>query len=239
MLENGGGDGLHPDFGHKSLLGVAARKKERAGDSVGTVDVSAMYQNIGRQWAHGYGHTVMWFNLPNPEDRPNYRQKERLEAAYGPERADCMVNLFKGMCIYPNFQFQDAMATYFRIFRPLSVDRTEITFYCVAQTTDSPEDSYHRLRQFEEFFMGSGMGTPDDNAEFEECHIGATGAEPGDNFISFGIHDRIVGQDDYADKWGMKIEHSGPIGYEGSTMTEYDEWLRLMSRKPAVRGVQG
>lgn len=79
--------------------------------------------------------------------------------------------------------------------------------------------------------MGSGMGTPDDNAEFEYCHEGAEGASSaGKSFISFGLHNRIVGQDETAKTLGVPLESSGLIGYEGCSMSQFDEWLRLMKR---------
>ena len=87
-----------------------------------------------------------------------------------------------------------------------------------------------RLRQFEEFFMGSGMGTPDDNAIFEECQRGAQGRESGSSFVSFGLHNRHDGTDEVAESLGIELESSGIIGYEGCTMTQYDQWLRLMTR---------
>lgn len=245
MLENGGGDGLHPDYAHKSLLGVADRKTSRAGE-VQTLRIDNMGDKRGRQWTLGNGHTAIWFNFPNPQDRPIFRQKDRLREQFGAERAEWMTSMFRNLSIYPNLHVLDQMATLIRVFRPLAVDKTEITFYCVAPVDDSPEERIHRLRQFEEFFMGSGMGTPDDNAEFEECQVGATGARAGASFISFGLHDRIVGPDEVAARLGLEIESSGRIGYEGCSMSQFDQWLRLMTGQgrsgiasPSVDGARG
>jgi benzoate/toluate 1,2-dioxygenase alpha subunit len=38
-----------------------------------------------------------------------------------------------------------------------------------------------------------------------------------------------VGDDEVARSLGIPLESSGMIGYEGCTMSQYDEWLRLMS----------
>lgn len=232
MLENGGGDGLHPDYAHKSLLSVADRKKSRAAQ-VQTLRIDKMGDQRGAQWTLGHGHTAIWFSFPNPQDRPIFRHKARLEAQYGPSRAEWMTSMFRNLSIYPNLHVLDQMATLFRVFRPIAVDRTEITFYCVAPNGESAGDRAHRLRQFEEFFMGSGMGTPDDNAEFEECQIGATGAVPGESFISFGLHNRIEGNDEVANSLGISLESSGRLGYEGCSMSQFDEWLRLLKRNPS------
>lgn len=230
MLENGGGDGLHPDYAHKSILGVANRKTERAG-AIQTMQIDKMHEKVGRQWTFGHGHTGIWFNFPNPEERPIYQQKERLTQTYGETRATWMTSIFRNLSVYPNLHMLDQMATLIRTFRPISVDKTEITFYCLAPKVESPAERVRRLRQYEEFFMGSGMGTPDDNAEFEYCHEGAKGASSaGKSFISFGLHNRIVGQDETAKTLGVPLESSGLIGYEGCSMSQFDEWLRLMKR---------
>lgn len=232
MLENGGGDGLHPDYAHKSLLGVARRKVERE-DAIRTMQIDKMHEKRGGQWALGHGHTAIWFNFPNPEDRPIYRQKARLEEAYGAARAEWLTSIFRNLSVYPNLHLLDQMATLIRTFRPIAPDRTEITFYCLAPVSESAEERVRRLRQFEEFFMGSGMGTPDDNAEFEECQAGAGGSAPGASFVAFGLHSRHEGSDEVARSLGIELESSGVIGYEGCTMSQYDEWLRLMTRAGA------
>jgi len=233
MLENGGGDGLHPDYAHKSLLGVARRKDQRAA-AVRTLQIDNMHQKQGGQWTFGHGHTGIWFSFPNPQDRPIYRQRERLEAAFGPARAEWMTSIFRNLSVYPNLHMLDQMATLIRTFRPVAVDRTEITFHCLAPVTESADERSRRLRQFEEFFMASGMGTPDDNEEFEQCHQGALGARAQDSFIGFGLHNRTVGDDQAARALGIPLESSGIIGYEGCTMSQYDQWLRLMGGADAA-----
>ncbi|WP_448508523.1 aromatic ring-hydroxylating oxygenase subunit alpha [Immundisolibacter sp.] len=228
MLENGGGDGLHPDYAHKSLLGVAKRKDERSA-AVRTMQIDKMHEKRGGQWTFGHGHTGIWFNFPNPQDRPIYQQRERLQTQFGAARAEWMTGVFRNLSVYPNLHLLDQMATLIRTFRPVAVDRTEITFYCLAPVAESERERSHRLRQFEEFFMASGMGTPDDNEEFEQCQQGALGADADDSYIAFGLHNRTVGDDEVARGLGIALESSGIIGYEGCTMTQYDQWLRLIS----------
>jgi benzoate/toluate 1,2-dioxygenase alpha subunit len=235
MLENGGGDGLHPDYAHKSLIGVAQRKDQRSHD-IRTMQIDNMQKRRGGQWTLGNGHTAMWFSFPNPEDRPVYRQMPRLREQFGEDRATWMTSMFRNLSIFPNLHVLDQMATLIRVFRPLAVDKTEITFYCVAPKNEDQAARTQRLRQFEEFFMGSGMGTPDDNAEFEECQIGGTGNFTEKSFISFGLHNRLVGTDETAAALGMKTESSGIIGYEGCSMSQFDQWLRLMNRPVARAG---
>jgi len=229
MLENGGGDGLHPDYAHASLLGVAGRKLERT-DAIQTMQIDKMHEKAGGQWAFGNGHTGIWFNFPNPENRPIYQRLPELTESYGAERARWMTSVFRNLSVYPNLHLLDQMATLIRTFRPLSVDRTEITFYCIAPVGEPRDERIKRLRQFEEFFAGSGMGTPDDNAEFEECQSGAEGRNLTDSYLSFGLHTRHEGTNDVARSVGIELAHSGVIGYEGCTMTQYDRWLELLTQ---------
>jgi len=228
MLENGGGDALHPDYVHKSLLGIAERKRNRNA-AIKTMQIDNMHKYAGGLWALGNGHTAMWFNFPNPEDRPIYQQRERLAQEGGQIRADWMTTMFRNLSLYPNLHLLDQMATLIRHFRPIAVDETEITFYCMAPVDESSENRLRRLRQFEEFFMGSGMGTPDDNAIFEECQRGFQGRETGSNFVSFGLHKQHDGTDEIAASLGIELESSGILGSEESTLTEYQQWLSLMT----------
>jgi benzoate/toluate 1,2-dioxygenase alpha subunit len=147
----------------------------------------------------------------------------------GQDRADWMTSMFRNLSLYPNLHLLDQMATLIRHFRPIAVDKTEITFYCIAPIDEPAEDRLRRLRQFEEFFMASGMGSPDDNAIFEECQYGVQGREARSSYISFGVHTQRDGTDDLAAKLGIELESSGILGSETSTITEYDQWLSLMT----------
>lgn len=54
--------------------------------------------------------------------------------------------------------------------RPLSVDKTEVTIYCIAPVGEEPEARARRIRQYEDSLTASGMATPDDLEEFRACH---------------------------------------------------------------------
>ena len=56
------------------------------------------------------------------------------------------------------------------------IDKTEIKVYCIAPKGESREARKARLRKFEDFFMVTGMATPDDLAALEDVQRGA-GAE--------------------------------------------------------------
>jgi benzoate/toluate 1,2-dioxygenase alpha subunit len=54
----------------------------------------------------------------------------------------------------------DQFSTQIRVVRPIDVHRTEVTIYCYAPKGESAEDRAHRIRQYEDFFNVTGMGTP-------------------------------------------------------------------------------
>ena len=62
-----------------------------------------------------------------------------------------------------------------RVFRPLSVDLTEMNTYCLAPIGERADLRAWRLRQFEDFFNPSGMATPDDTVTYEDCQLGFSG----------------------------------------------------------------
>lgn len=54
----------------------------------------------------------------------------------------------------------DQFSTQIRVLRPISVNKTEITIYCWAPKGEPAEVRAKRIRQYEDFFNVSGMGTP-------------------------------------------------------------------------------
>ena len=56
-------------------------------------------------------------------------------------------------------------------FRPIAVDKTEVTIYCIAPKGESAEARARRIRQYEDFFNATGMATPDDLEEFRSCQM--------------------------------------------------------------------
>jgi benzoate/toluate 1,2-dioxygenase alpha subunit len=134
---------------------------------------------------------MLWTRLTNPQVRPVHNQLERLQEKVGEARADAIVNTTKNLCLYPNVYLMDQFSTQIRVLRPISVDKTEITIYCWAPKGERAEDRSKRIRQYEDFFNVSGMGTPDDLEEFRACQRGYEGRELKWNDISTGSKDRM------------------------------------------------
>ncbi|MGZ2888956.1 benzoate 1,2-dioxygenase large subunit, partial [Pseudomonas aeruginosa] len=70
---------------------------------------------------------------------------------------------------------RDQFSSQIRSARPLWVDRTEITIYCIAPKGESAAARARRIPQSEDFFNVSGMATPDALEELRSCQQGYQG----------------------------------------------------------------
>ncbi|MBF3233999.1 benzoate 1,2-dioxygenase large subunit, partial [Pseudomonas aeruginosa] len=149
----------------------------------------------GGFYSFEHGHMLLWSRWANPEDRPAFERRAELARDFGEARADWMIENSRNLCLYPNVYLMDQFSSQIRIARPLSVDRTEITIYCIAPKGESAEARARRIRQYEDFFNVSGMATPDDLEEFRSCQQGYQGSVVGWNDLSRGAEHWIEGAD--------------------------------------------
>lgn len=185
--------------------------------------------SAGEVAAIGNGHTLILQRFPDPSARPSYVEfHDQLVEKYGAERADVMCAYFRQTCIYPNVFIMDQLATLIRYVRPISVDLTEVSFWCLAPVGESEKMRMVRLRQFEEFFMASGMGATDDNAEFEEVQRGALFGSKQQSDLSFGMSSVVLGPSKAMERFGIPAEFHGIFGYEGASLTQYQRWAELL-----------
>jgi benzoate/toluate 1,2-dioxygenase alpha subunit len=111
------------------------------------------------------------------------------------------------------------------------VDKTEITIYCFAPKGESAEDRAVRIRQYEDFFNVSGMGTADDLEEFRSCQTGYAGKAAPWNDLSRGAPLWVEGPDENAKKMGMKPLISGARSEdEGLFVCQHDYWAKAMHK---------
>ena len=66
----------------------------------------------------------------------------------------------------------DQFSSQIRQYRPIAVDQTEVTIYCIAPKGESAEARAARIRRYEDFFNATGMATPDDLEEFRSSQRG-------------------------------------------------------------------
>ena len=79
-------------------------------------------------------------NGRNPEDRPLWDRRDELDAAVRRgQGATGWSTYSRNLCLYPNVYLMDQFSSQIRHFRPIAVDKTEVTIYCIAPKGESAE----------------------------------------------------------------------------------------------------
>jgi hypothetical protein len=151
-----------------------------------------------------------------------------------------MVERSRNLCLYPNVYLMDQFSSQIRVLRPISVDKTEVTIYCIAPKGESDEARAHRIRQYEDFFNVSGMATPDDLEEFRACQQGYAGSAMEWNDMCRGATHWIQGADEAAKDIGLAPVLSGVrTEDEGLYTVQHRYWLDVMKKAFAQKGSEG
>ena len=173
LTAENGADGYHVSSVHWNYAATQSQRQQRdAADQLRTMSAAGWARQGGGFYSFEHGHMLLWSRWANPEDRPAFERRAELARDFGEARADWMIENSRNLCLYPNVYLMDQFSSQIRIARPLSVDRTEITIYCIAPKGESAEARARRIRQYEDFFNVSGMATPDDLEEFRSCQQG-------------------------------------------------------------------
>jgi benzoate/toluate 1,2-dioxygenase alpha subunit len=148
----------------------------------------------------------------------------------GQEKSDWAISRSRNLLIYPNMFLMDQMGTQIRMFRPLSVDKTEVTIYCFAPVGEAPVERTKRIRQYEDFFNASGMATSDDLTEFNETQKGCNNHSVIRwSDMSRGMAHELAGPDDLASGLGITPASSGvKASDEGIFVAQHQRWAELM-----------
>ncbi len=225
QMENGC-DGYHVSSVHWNYAATAGRRNE---DGTKAVDVNGWSKSIAGVYGFDNGHILLWTTTMNPEVRPVYNHRDEITARVGPEKAGFIVNQTRNLCLYPNVFLMDQFSTQIRVVRPISVDKTEVSIFCFAPKGEPAEDRALRLRQYEDFFNVSGMGTADDLEEFRACQTGYAATSALWNDLSRGAPLWIHGPDDNAKRMGMKPLISGERSEdEGLFVCQHAYWAKVM-----------
>lgn len=236
QMENGC-DGYHVSSVHWNYAATMGRRKV---EGTKAVDANGWSRSVAGVYGFDNGHILLWTNTMNPEVRPVYGHREEIAARVGQERADLIVNQTRNLCLYPNVFLMDQFSTQIRVTRPISVDKTEVSIFCFAPKGESAEDRALRIRQYEDFFNVSGMGTSDDLEEFRACQAGYAGISALWNDLSRGAPLWIEGPDENARKLGIRPLLSGERSEdEGLFVRQHEYWARVMrdALAPRTRGV--
>ena len=231
QTENGA-DGYHVSAVHWNYAATTNRRKEAViKDDVRAMSAGGWAKQGGGFYSFEHGHLLLWTNWSNPEDRPNWERRAEMAAEFGQARADWMVQRSRNLCLYPNVYLMDQFSSQIRTYRPIAVDKTEVTIYCIAPKGEAPEQRTHRIRQYEDFFNASGMATPDDLEEFRSCQIGYMGNAAPWNDLSRGAQHWIEGADEGAAAIGLKPVLSGAkTEDEGLFAVQHRYWMETMQR---------
>jgi benzoate/toluate 1,2-dioxygenase subunit alpha len=231
QTENGA-DGYHVTTVHWNYVATTERRKQAARpDNIRAMSASGFGKHGGGFHSFENGHLLAWANWANPEDRPNWGRREELKAQFGEARADWMVRRLRTLCLYPNVYLMDQFSSQIRQYRPIAVDKTEVTIYCIAPKGESAEARARRIRQYEDFFNASGMATPDDLEEFRGCQMSYRGRAARWNDLSRGAEHWIRGPDAVAEAIGLNPLMSGArVEDEGLFLVQHKYWQEAMRR---------
>lgn len=225
QMENGC-DGYHVSSVHWNYLATMGRRKE---EGTKAVDANSWSKSVAGVYGFDNGHILLWTNTRNPEVRPVYAHRDEIAARVGDAQAGFIVNQTRNLCLYPNVFLMDQFSTQIRVARPISVDQTEISIFCFAPKGESAEDRTLRIRQYEDFFNVSGMGTSDDLEEFRACQNGYAATAAQWNDMSRGAPLWIDGPDDNATRMGIKPLLSGERSEdEGLFVRQHEFWVNTM-----------
>lgn len=225
QMENGC-DGYHVSSVHYNYAATMGRRAE---GGTKAVDANGWSKAVSGVYGFDHGHILLWTKVLNPEVRPVWQQKDALEQRLGKERASFIVEQSRNLALYPNVFLMDQFSTQIRVVRPIDVNRTEVTIYCFAPKGESAELRAIRIRQYEDFFNVSGMGTPDDLEEFRSCQSAYAGAGELWNDLSRGAKRWIAGPDENARAMGMNpLLSSERSEDEGLFVRQHEYWAKVM-----------
>ncbi|MGQ0622518.1 MAG: Rieske 2Fe-2S domain-containing protein [Panacagrimonas sp.] len=232
QAENGV-DGYHVASVHANYVSTMKQRarSKTAGEKTQAMNAGGIATAAGGYYDLGHGHTMIWSDWSNPEARPLWPRREELAQIMGQGRADWAVGRLRNLLLYPNVFLMDQMSSQIRVFRPLSVDKTEVTIYCFAPIGEERAARAHRIRQYEDFFNASGMATPDDLTEFGESHHGCENHSVIRwSEMSRGSAHETEGADERARGLGINPRSSGAkIEDEGIFVAQHRRWAELMA----------
>ncbi|GAA5235360.1 anthranilate 1,2-dioxygenase large subunit [Verticiella sediminum] len=238
-LQNENGlDGYHVSTVHYNYVNTVKHRNAmntRSGGA-GIIDLSKMgagQADVEEGWfSFANGHSVLFSASPNPEVRPGYGTvMPRAQAEFGQERAEWMMHRMRNLSLYPSLFVMDAISSQIRIIRPLAWNKTEIQSMCIGVKGEAAADREARIRQFEDFFNVSGMGTPDDLVEFREAQRGFEGRLEAWNDISRGCQTWSTQATPAARALGIQPALTGSeLTHEGLFVHQHRTWQQLLLR---------
>ena len=234
IMHENGPDAYHGPVVHNNFMqAINYREMRESRSGVTKTDTGRFRSTESASYALGNGHTAFWHKRPHPEAFPIYAQKAELEKQFTPGQVEWILGRGRHMTIFPNLLINDLASTHLRCYRPLSVDRMETMIWCIAPVGEPAEMRAARLRKFEDFFLPSGMATPDDVAVAESAQKASFAFHSKWTSMGRGIESEfhVDGPDAAARELGMNPDIStNNWQHEIALQGIYRRWLQLMQR---------
>ncbi len=237
-LQNENGlDGYHVSTVHYNYVATVQHRQQvnaTKGGATSTLDYSKLGAGDAETddgwFSFHNGHSLLFSDMPNPAVRPGYASvMPRLVEAYGQAKAEWMMHRLRNLNIYPSLFFMDQISSQLRIVRPVAWNKTEIISQCIGVKGESDADRENRIRQFEDFFNVSGMGTPDDLVEFREAQRGFQARLERWNDISRGYDKWVTGPTANSETIGIAPALTGTeFTHEGLYVNQHANWQRFL-----------
>ncbi|AOE84098.1 anthranilate 1,2-dioxygenase large subunit [Pseudomonas sp. TCU-HL1] len=237
-LQNENGlDGYHVSTVHYNYVATVQHRQQvnaAKGGASSTLDYSKLGAGDAETddgwFSFNNGHSVLFSDMPNPTVRPGYATvMPRLVEEHGQAKAEWMMHRLRNLNIYPSLFFMDQISSQLRIVRPVAWNKTEITSQCIGVKGESDADRESRIRQFEDFFNVSGMGTPDDLVEFREQQRGFQGRLERWSDISRGYGKWVTGATSNSQTLGIAPVMTGTeFTHEGLYVNQHVNWQRFL-----------
>ncbi|SEJ81311.1 anthranilate 1,2-dioxygenase [Pseudomonas linyingensis] len=237
-LQNENGlDGYHVSTVHYNYVATVQHRQQvnaTKGGASSTLDYSKLGAGDAETddgwFSFHNGHSLLFSDMPNPAVRPGYASvMPRLVEAYGQAKAEWMMHRLRNLNIYPSLFFMDQISSQLRIVRPVAWNKTEIISQCIGVKGESDADRESRIRQFEDFFNVSGMGTPDDLVEFREAQRGFQARLERWNDISRGYDKWVSGPTANSETIGIAPALTGTeFTHEGLYVNQHANWQRFL-----------
>ncbi len=231
QTENGV-DGYHVSTVHRNFVSTIRRRDLNSGASGAARTDNTRFTEALRNGCYdlGNGHNLIWTERGMPEAAPLWEARERLLPEVGERKWTWMCARGRNLLLFPNVFLMDQSSTQIRVIRPLAPDRTEVTVHCIAPRGESRAARAARLAKFRDFFLMSGLATPDDSAALEDTQRGCEGRLDRWNDLSRGFGAMQPGGDDAADDLGIRPVSSSPRwDHETLYHGQYRQWRRLMA----------
>lgn len=238
-LQNENGlDGYHVSTVHYNYVSTVQHRRELESQKTGgggdTLDYSKLGagdQDTDDGWfSFPHGHSLLFSDMPNPQVRPGYASvMPRLLENLPRERAEWTMHRLRNLNLYPSLFFMDQISSQLRIVRPIAWNKTEVISLCLGVKGESDADRENRIRQFEDFFNVSGMGTPDDLVEFREQQRGFQARAERWSDISRGHQRWVRGETPNSRVLGIRPAITGTeFTHEGLYVNQHGTWQRLL-----------